>query len=83
MICFFVGLVIGVWFGVILMAVIIVGKNEIKNKTEDYWIKSGYDVDLSEAVRCSICNYSTFDYLESPYCPNCGSKMEGYYKKDY
>lgn len=30
-----------------------------------------------ETIYCSECNYSVWSYYNTPYCPNCGAKMDG------
>ena len=31
--------------------------------------------DMYETLICSVCDYDTQDYIDYPYCPNCGAKM--------
>ena len=41
-----------------------------------YWIDTGRaDYYLNKEYRCSCCN--SVDYLCSPYCYNCGARMDG------
>lgn len=41
-----------------------------------YWVDTGRaDYYLNKEYRCSCCN--SVDYLRSPYCYNCGAKMDG------
>ena len=30
-----------------------------------------------ETIYCSECNYSVWSYYNTPYCSNCGTKMDG------
>lgn len=44
-----------------------------------YWIDTGRaDYYLNKEYRCSCCN--SVDYLCSPYCYNCGAKMDSEHK---
>ena len=45
------------------------------------WKDSGYEIDLSEIQYCSICGYSTLDYLTTEICPNCQSIMINYLRR--
>ena len=46
---------------------------EVKHgKWKDTNLKNG---DLG--WRCSICGYGVFQWNATPYCPNCGAKMDG------
>ena len=41
-----------------------------------YWIDTGRtDYYLNKEYRCSCCN--SVDYMSSPYCYNCGARMDG------
>lgn len=41
-----------------------------------HWIDTGRaDYYLNKEYRCSCCN--SVDYMLSPYCYNCGAKMDG------
>ena len=37
------------------------------------WI---YENDDPLKIPCSICGYQVFRYNNTPYCPNCGAKMD-------
>lgn len=45
------------------------------------WKDSGYEIDLSEIQYCSICGYSTLDYLTTEICPNCQCIMINYFRR--
>ena len=36
------------------------------------WLRTD---DMYETLICSVCDYDTQDYIDYPYCPNCGAKM--------
>ena len=45
------------------------------------WIDTGRaDYYLNKEYRCSCCN--SVDYLCSPYCYNCGAKMDSEHKEE-
>ena len=52
-------------------------KFKVTNEQIGEWIDSGYEIDLSEIMYCSICKYSELDYLTTEICPQCGAKMKG------
>ena len=37
------------------------------------WI---YENDDPSMIPCSMCGYQVFRYNNTPYCPNCGAKMD-------
>ena len=39
------------------------------------WIE--YIVGLSEELECSVCKKNNLFGVKTPYCPNCGAKMDG------
>ena len=46
-----------------------------------HWIDTGRaDYYLNKEYRCSCCN--SVDYLCSPYCYNCGAKMDSEHKEE-
>ena len=51
---------------------------DFKNKADYAEVKHGYwaDTDPLEWA-CSVCGYRVKRWNSTPYCPNCGAKMDG------
>lgn len=59
----------GAWIGILTMCILSVSKEAAKNS--GMWLKEEH----RKHIRCSECGW--IDLVEYPYCPNCGTKMEG------
>lgn len=58
----------GAWIGILTMCILSMSKETAKNS--GVWITR-----VPRHYECSECGWRSL--LKCPYCPNCGTKMEG------
>ena len=68
-------------FGMRTVIDIVKNQDTVDPVKHGHWIDTGRaDYYLNKEYRCSCCN--SVDYLCSPYCYNCGAKMDSEHKEE-